>query len=1026
MRLHHLSLTAFGPYAGTEVVDFDALNDAGVFLLSGPMGAGKTSILDAICFALYGVVPGERGVKTLRSHHASLSARPEVVLEVTIRDRRYRIRRSPEWQRPKRRGEGATREQASASLVELLDGTERLISSRAAEVGHELGAALQMSSEQFMQVVLLPQGGFQRFLRATSDERQTVLERLFGTARFGRIEEWVREHARGLAHAADSGERRASELVGTIAHRAGAAVPPELDPGGQPQRAAALSTWADGLLIEARSSYDRACAADRAADHRLVEAERSQRLEERRAALLDRRRRARRELEELATEAATQETLRAAVDAHERAVVVTALLGPLDTAEAQQRDAVRRLEDALLEAGRLPVDLRPADWVAAAGLRDTPGSPPGEGDEREPELWEGHLRSLTDRLCGLRRLLPHEGHLAEVRLRLDRAETEGAALGRRMAEAETRAQRLPARRDALLADRGAAQTGAVALAESLQARDAAEERHRAAAELTAALLLHEELLERSRAARDRAGSAREVHLGLVEQRLRGMAAELAAQLEPERPCQVCGSTVHPAPAAPAADAVTEERQRLALETYERLRASSDRLCEGVCESTRHVDGLRTAAAGLTEAAAAAEAATSRAAVDLARAAAERLPLLEGELDALHQEGDHLTALLEELREQHRVRDLEVAALHSREQAITAELLTVLGDPQTSVARSLEGIEAATTVVREVGEALTCRAQAADRLREAARQADGTARDQGFDSADSARSALIGDDGLRRARDQVERHEARRRLARAALAEVDAEAEAAAVDLGEGTGDVGLATARRAVEEARAGARRCHQEVVEAAAVLAALEELVSELDVALSAWEPARAAHRTASTLSELVRGRGADNQLQMRLSSYVLATRLDQVLDAANARLAAMRECRYTLRRTGEVHGNRRAGLGLEVLDEWTGEARGTGTLSGGETFVLSLALALGLADVVTQESGGLRVDTLFIDEGFGMLDQETLDDVMDRIDALRAGGRTVGVVSHVTELRARIPVQLQVTGGRGGSTVSLCTLVA
>src|SRR5687768_17591676 len=170
MRFHRLTITAFGPYADTQTIDFDELNDAGVFLLTGPTGAGKTSILDAVCFALYGVVPGVREVKTLRSHHAADGVAPEVVLEATVGGRRLRVRRSPEWHRPKKRGDGVTRENASASLVVIEDdGTERLVSSRIAEVGHELTMALGMSSEQFMQVVLLPQGDFQQFLRATSD-----------------------------------------------------------------------------------------------------------------------------------------------------------------------------------------------------------------------------------------------------------------------------------------------------------------------------------------------------------------------------------------------------------------------------------------------------------------------------------------------------------------------------------------------------------------------------------------------------------------------------------------------------------------------------------------------------------------------------------------------------------------------------------------------------------------------------------------------------------------------------------------
>jgi exonuclease SbcC len=181
-----------------------------------------------------------------------------------------------------------------------------------------------------------------------------------------------------------------------------------------------------------------------------------------------------------------------------------------------------------------------------------------------------------------------------------------------------------------------------------------------------------------------------------------------------------------------------------------------------------------------------------------------------------------------------------------------------------------------------------------------------------------------------------------------------------------------------------------------------------------------------AESMAKLVRGMGHDNQLQMRLSAYVLATRLDQVVAAANERLAQMRDQRYLLQRTGRAERRgAQAGLGLEIVDQWTGDVRPPTTLSGGETFVVSLSLALGLADVVTQEAGGTEVETLFVDEGFGTLDADTLDDVMDRLDGLRAGGRTVGIVSHVSELRSRIPTQVRVEKGRAGSTVMVGTLV-
>jgi exonuclease SbcC len=183
-----------------------------------------------------------------------------------------------------------------------------------------------------------------------------------------------------------------------------------------------------------------------------------------------------------------------------------------------------------------------------------------------------------------------------------------------------------------------------------------------------------------------------------------------------------------------------------------------------------------------------------------------------------------------------------------------------------------------------------------------------------------------------------------------------------------------------------------------------------------------RAAFAVASSMASLTEGKSADNRLQMRLSAYVLAARLGQVVDAANERLGSMSDGRYALEHSARRGaGERRGGLSLLVRDEWTGESRDPATLSGGETFVASLALALGLADVVTGEAGGSEVDTLFVDEGFGALDPETLDDVMNTLDELRSGGRVVGVVSHVPEMRTRVPAQLQVVKQRSGSTVTL-----
>ena len=172
MKLHHLRATAFGPFAGTVDVDFDQLSAAGLFLLSGPTGAGKTSVLDAVCFALYGDVPGDRNAaKRLRSDLAAPGVRPQVVLEATLSGRRFRITRSPSWDRAKKRGEGTTTEQASVVIAERVGGSWVTQSTRLDETGHLVSRLLGMNVAQFTQVAMLPQGRFQAFLRARSDER---------------------------------------------------------------------------------------------------------------------------------------------------------------------------------------------------------------------------------------------------------------------------------------------------------------------------------------------------------------------------------------------------------------------------------------------------------------------------------------------------------------------------------------------------------------------------------------------------------------------------------------------------------------------------------------------------------------------------------------------------------------------------------------------------------------------------------------------------------------------------------------
>ena len=251
MRLHHLEITAFGPFADTVTVDFDALSEAGLFLLTGATGAGKTSVLDAVCFALYGDVPGDRAsAKRLRSDQAAPEVAPRVTLEATLAGRRFRITRSPAWQRPKKRGTGTTSQQAAVTLVEHIDGAWRPLTSRLDEAGHLVSGLVGMTMTQFTQVAMLPQGRFQAFLRARSDERHQLLQQLFRTARFERIERWLRDHRLALAAVGLGHQRQVAEIVSRLCEATAAEAPEHWDLHDLTSVADSgeLSAWADGVV----------------------------------------------------------------------------------------------------------------------------------------------------------------------------------------------------------------------------------------------------------------------------------------------------------------------------------------------------------------------------------------------------------------------------------------------------------------------------------------------------------------------------------------------------------------------------------------------------------------------------------------------------------------------------------------------------------------------------------------------------------------------------------------------------------
>ncbi len=996
MRPHRLRLTAFGAFGGTVEVGFDELASPGLFLLHGETGAGKTTLLDAIGFALYGRVPGERGkTRRLRSDHAAAGTPTEVCLEATLGSRRMRVTRRPEQERPKRRGTGTTTDQAKIVLEELAGGTWRAVSTRAGEADAEIADLMGMSAEQFFQVVLLPQGEFARFLHASAEQRGELLQRLFGTDRFRRVEAWLAEHRRATAREVEEARQGIAELVARITQAAGVSADDGLPAPG----------WATGLA-EAAAGRAETCAAQvRAHRAELDQAQARQRDADRLAERQRRRAEALRTRDQLAEAVPAIDALRRELDAAVRAAEVIPDLAEADrtaTALAQARAAE---DQARTRAAGLP------------GARSAAPAAELRAQARQHTTRLGHLEALRS----LSAQADDEDRAAAA------ARIAAATLAGEITELQAGAAAALSRRPGLSHERDQARAAGQRLPEV----QAEADRHRRAA-LDAAALVE---------ARTEAGRQSEAYVAakleyihlfeeasrLRRERIDNMRAELAATLVDGAPCPVCGSPDHPELCELRGDRVTREQEEAAdaeaIQASERAETIGARL--GIADAQVTDLSARLESAGFTVAA---DLLSLQAEATRLRAAARDLAV-EAQALAELRSADHQAALddLDQVIADAGQRLAELAVQREAGLAQAAQADQRAARHRESLLAQLDGapgLDAALAAARAAAEALTAAADAvdaaaragADATRAAGRAAQAAAG-AGFPGLDEVRQAHR-ELAWRAGQDQVIReHEQRTAAVAELLADSDLD-----VPL-DPPSDVDGATL--AVE----AASKVHDDTVAAHAHASRQAEqlagLAPELAGRLAELDPLAAAAAEGRRLADLAAGQGA-NTLKMTLSSFVLAARLEEVAAAASERLLKMTSGRYSLVHTDARRGGGRSGLGLLACDGWTGVDRDTSTLSGGETFLASLALALGLANVVTAEAGGTPIEALFVDEGFGSLDEDTLEEVMTVLDGLREGGRLVGIVSHVAELRQRIPAQIRVRKGQSGSDLTVRTQVS
>ncbi|RAN72661.1 hypothetical protein B5P43_32570 [Bacillus sp. SRB_336] len=1071
-------MQAFGPFAGNETVDFDALGAQGLFLLNGPTGAGKTSVLDAVAYALYGRIPGARNeaIKSLRSHHAADGVGPEVLCEFSAGGRRLEVRRSPEWMRPAKRGTGTTREQASTQLRERVDGEWVPLSQRNDEAATEIQALLGMNMEQFTKVILLAQGEFAAFLRANAKDREELLEKLFGTEIYQNLETRLAAEAREAAAQVASGlaqleglERLARSQASTALGQAGSAAQPDGDGsdsgaeepgegGGLESSGAELFAWLTTSLDEAvrMASGDVAATADAARDaaEAVMEAEgRRSRHALRDAAVAEQGR--------LAGLDADAGRWRESLTRHHEAEVLAAVVSAAANtargraeAEAAAEQAHRAfaanalatgVAESLGDNGAATGDNGAGAGDDGAGTGDngaararngaaTGDNGAGAGDDGAGTGDNGPAtapglpllarvdKALAEQLGSITAALPGEQRLARATGELAAGERALVAVAAEVAEQRDAEATGKARLVDVRAELARLRLTAVSV-------EQATERHQSAERLVAGIAQHagqlaavERLAARDLLAREEAVDAKEAWLDAVERRHSLAAGELAALLVDGDPCQVCGSTVHPAPSELAGSGTG------AVQAEKAAKVASDKAEKRAAESHAELVQARQALAVLAGRGGDGEAGEADADVVRAKDELETAVAEAARHAALAKEADTLEAAVARAQAALLSGSQQLASLTAGNAARAQDVeqlksgLAAARDGYESLAARQRAIVGAQEATSTLVEALRRRNSTVDAAAEAAGELADALADSTFADAAQVRGALLAKSEAAARQERLAAHERdvtlntaqleRAEVAEAAREAADGVGAPSAGELAQRQEDARRRTAAAEQAALRLGlARQASGQVAETATAFRAREALVA----------PLRERAALVAGLADAVRGAG-DNQLKMTLTSYVLAARLEQVAMAASLRLSTMSGQRYTLSHTdAKAGGNRKSGLGLAVVDEWTQRSRDTSTLSGGESFMASLSLALGLADVVQQESGGLDIETLFVDEGFGSLDEESLDQVMDALEGLRDGGRVVGLVSHVAEMKTRIPVHLQVSKGRNGSTLAL-----
>ena len=1044
MKPLHLVMNAFGPYAGRAELPFSEFGPSGLFLISGDTGAGKTTIFDAITFALFGEASGSiRTPDTLRSDFAPFGEKPFVELTFSHGGKTYRVGRSPRYRRPKRGG-GETTENADASLT-LPDGS---VCSGATAVTEKITGLLGIDCRQFRQTSMIAQGEFLRLLLADSSERSEIFRQVFDTGIFRRIQDELRDRAKTLGTQMDENARAVFQDIAALQPDGALLAQEDLisfaaednvneAPGllqklrGSVEADEAASEKAEGLRAEARAAAEN-LAVQAAAAQQLAHSFQSLHEAKRRLAELD----------------AGEQRMADAAKAADAAVRAENTVTPAYLACLREKEEKTRLARGIAQA-KERTSQKEKTLVSMRSAAEA---------ERAKEPWrtglEEKIAALKADLPKYEKALELKTELATLQIRLESVSKRYAAVAADQAD----------RKNTLLSLQAELDTLANVEAERVDCLGRDQMAAQICGKLEDILRGTERILTqavRSRQSKDKYLDAevryKEANFAAEDAELaflRGQAGLLASSLKPGEPCPVCGSTGHPHP-APRSSAPTEAELGRLKARRGALREELQKIGLAVRENEARLETDKT---NLLEAAGAVlgdltgcksvRALQKTAAEALTRAKQQRGDL-QKELTALQDKCERKTALAESVKKIRRLLEEadaettglaeETAAVRAAAEAKKAEAAALAGTLPYATA------DEAQKTLREWNARL-------DAMKKALEQAEKSCRS--CESELSALRAVLAENGrhleLAEQKTRQAEQEYREKLSLAGFADEAAylaarmepeklEALKKSLDeyrlarqsaretkerLEQETSGKTLPEPEKletALQEARRREEECETALRGLSVRLENNRRAENRIAKGLADRETLRRSYESALDLDRIANGAATGRQ-RLNFEQFVQAAYFNEILEQANLRLSGMTDGRYILLRRDAASDLRaRFGLDIDVLDHYTGRIRDVKSLSGGESFKASLSLALGLSDVVQNRSGGVRIETMFIDEGFGSLDDESRRQAIGTLYSLARGNRLVGIISHVSELKEQIDRQVLVKRGMTGSTVRI-----